>query len=65
MDTVDLANYFNCTRDFIVRTLHRGTDAGLCFYDGKKNENVLQKKDKIKIVKTIKKFLYFLRKGCL
>ena len=36
MDTVDLAKYFNCTRDFIVRTLHRGTDAGLCFYDGKK-----------------------------
>ena len=32
--TTDIAKYFNITRDNVVRYLHKGTDMGICNYDG-------------------------------
>ena len=63
MDTVDLANYFNCTRDFIVRTLHRGTDAGLCFYNGKRERKRASEKGQNQNRKNYKKIFVFSKEG--
>lgn len=34
IDTTDIAKHFNISRDNVVRYLHKGTDMGICNYDG-------------------------------
>ena len=58
--TIDLAKMFGISRGQIVRILHRGTDAGLCIYDGtlERKRAGLSGNQKIKQIRTKKIDVY-------